>query len=414
MKNKNKKIKLNSKNYIAFIFVILISSICVGMFFNARIIGSAILKGYKDYLPSNYNNFDIIKASIKSTEKGVNDSVVNRNSFINLNGLIHKLNGSKIVDDVDLMNTVYKMDNGQLTFNYPNDNMDLKLENLKQLHAKLTRKDIKMLYIQAPFKLNKYEDNLPWGIEDTTNINTDIMIDCLKKNNIPFLDLRNSILKDKLVHSDLFYNTDHHWKIETALWANKQVLLELNQRFGMNNNLNTVEINKFHSIEIKNSFLGAQGRRVGKYYGGVDDFTYLIPKFDTSYHVEFYNSKGEKDLEKDGSFKETIIIDKLVQEDSSIETNRYAVYFGGDWPLVKIINSDVNSGNVLILQDSFGLPFSAFMSLNFRNTDIIDLRHFKEKSLNDYLEENEYELVLFLYNPSAYREENTKQLFKFD
>ncbi len=83
-----------------------------------------------------------------------------------------------------------------------------------------------------------------------------------------------------------------------------------------------------------------------------------------------------------GSFEETIVREDLIKA-KDIRANRYAVYSGGDWPLVSITNKKVDEGKVLIIQDSFGLPFSAFMSFNFRQTDIIDLRYFKSESIDE-------------------------------
>ena len=50
------------------------------------------------------------------------------------------------------------------------------------------------------------------------------------------------------------------------------------------------------------------------------------------------------------------------------------------------------------------LPFSPFMSLNFAYTEVFDLRHYKDKTLMEYLEENEFDLVLFLQNANNYEQ----------
>ena len=42
-------------------------------------------------------------------------------------------------------------------------------------------------------------------------------------------------------------------------------------------------------------------------------------------------------------------------------------------------------GEILIVEDSFGRPFSAFMSLQFNKTDILDLRHYKIQSLTEFI-----------------------------
>ena len=77
--------------------------------------------------------------------------------------------------------------------------------------------------------------------------------------------------------------------------------------------------------------------------------------------------------------------------------NRYAVYFGKDYPLVQIVNAQ-GKGRVLVIQDSHGLPFSAFLALSVMELDIVDLRHFIG-SLREFVSQKDYDLILILYGP---------------
>lgn len=384
-----------TKKFTAYLFVVMISVICVGMFYNAKTIGGAMLKRYGTYLPANYGKIDVVKAVIKSTEKGVNDSVIGEAYFIELNGLLHKVNGNQIVNDVDTGSTIYRLGNGQLTFAASGVNQSGGTQRIQEIYSKATEKGMDMLYVQAPFKQDKYNNILPWEMMDYTNINMDKRLDELKEANIPYIDLRQVIQDEQLVYEEMFYNTDHHWRIEAGLWASHYVQGELNKQFGTKCGLENTEIGRFESVQMKESFLGSQGRRVGRIYGGIDDFQYFIPKFETSYEMVAFNSDGSLELRNTGSFEDVMVTQALIQ-DKSVAANRYAVYFGRDWPLLSITNHKVQEGKVLVVQDSFGLPFSAFTSLAFRHTDIIDLRHFGG-SIYEHLDENQYDVVLIVY-----------------
>lgn len=340
--------------------------------------------------------YKIVDTTILSIDTKYNANIPLKSEFINLNGGIELLLNKKIVEDVDKDKTIFKLDNDQLTFVNPEYETDYCVDNMLELYKYLNQKDIDMLYIQAPFKVNKYSSKLSEGLSYYTNQNADKFLGGLKKNHVPYLDLRETIKNENLDYDKLFYNTDHHWKTETAFWAYQNVMCAL----GANYDKKTIDINNFISIEYKKSFLGSQGRRVGKWYGGIDDYTLIYPLFETNYNIETLKNDGL--VEKSGSFKDTIIINSNIDENEPITTNRYAAYFGGDYPLVKVTNKNISNGKILIVQDSFGLPFSAFMSLNFKQTDILDLRHFREQTLFQYIDENEYDIVLFVFNPTEY------------
>lgn len=412
-----KKIKFDANKTIALIFIIFIFSFAIGI--GMKTIKSNIapdnLKNNQLKVESTILNgiFNLVDNTVLDMEKKYADNDLLRSEFININGGIHRLMDKKIVEDVSKNSKVFKLDNNQLTFSYPEYDTDYCVENILELNKHLQQKNIDMLYIQAPSKINKYDVKLPKGVSDYTNENADKFLYGLKDHNIPFIDLRKVIEKENLDYDELFFNTDHHWKTETAFGAYKNVMEFLSENNNKSYDKKTTDMNNFVSTKYKKAFLGSLGKRVGKWYGGVDDYTLMYPNFDTSYNIKTLK-KSSKIEEKNGKFENSIVIKNNIDITKPITTNRYASYFGADYPLIKITNNNVSDDKVLILQDSFGLPFSAFMSLNFNQTDILDLRHFKDKMLFEYIDENHYDMVLFLYNPSVFSEKRDKAQFIFN
>lgn len=347
---------------------------------------------------------------ITSVETRYDNNIFLRNDLIEMNGGVQLLMNKKIVEDIIKENTVFKMKNGKLTFLYERVDVSQQLSQLKDLYRFIQARNMKMLYVQAPFKVNQLDNQLPYNLEDGTNKNADSLLEGMKSLGIPYLDLRNNIITDELDYDDLFYSTDHHWKIETAFWAYQTAFRFMSDTYEFDFNRQIIEPSDLKKTELPKSFLGSQGKRVGKIYGGVDNFTFFVPNIETHFNVKIINDDGSIKSETVGEFNDTVIKKNPVQSNAPIETNRYAAYIGGDYPLTKIINYNQTNGKLLIIQDSFGLPFSSFMSLNFKETDMIDLRHFKRSSLMEYLESNQYDLVLFLYNPSTIR---TEEMFNF-
>jgi len=396
--------------------------------------------------------FGLVEKNIENIEAAFDDSLFLKEPLIDINGGVHLLLNQKIVEDADKTWTAYKLSNGQLTFNNRNrlESIPENVASMKELYDYLTGKGMKILYVQAPHKINKYDSQLPYNMDTMLNANADEFLKGLRDENVPYLDLREVIRNElesrgqadktgilagitgtsdgsgasvttgtsaatgtsagtktsagimdnsaPFEYGSLFYNTDHHWRIETAFWAYGRVLEALRELYGFEYAEKMTDPACFREISMEKSFLGSIGRRVGRIYGGVDDFSLLLPDFQTQYHMRVYTDDGLLYREAEGNFDD-VIVSREFLENKDIKTNRYTAYFGGDYPLVEIENKSVDKGRLLVLKDSFGIPFSAFMSLSFRETDVIDLRHIRYRTLFEHLEENWYDYVVFLYNP---------------
>ena len=77
----------------------------------------------------------------------------------------------------------------------------------------------------------------------------------------------------------------------------------------------------------------------------------------------------------------------------------YGDLFTWDLPLIQFEFGETNNDlHLLVLKDSYTNPIQPFLAQHFKNTSIIDLRHYKEKSVEDYIRDNGVDIVLFLYN----------------
>lgn len=395
----------------AVLFITLISLIFSIIIINARLVGYSMLKGYKEYLPQNYSLFDIIKASTNSTTESIDTIIYNNNLIIDFFGIAARVLDKRVLEDKDSTYTVYKMDNGQLTFLYPEYNVQNCANQVVELYNLLGNNNADMLFVQAPFKINKYNPLLPTGMPDTVNANTDAFLKVLAENDVPYYDSREVIHNLNMPYADLFFNTDHHWKVETAFWAYTQVMKKISDDYGYEINLERLDPDQFQLTKYRDACLGSQGRRVGRFYGGVDDYTVITPKFKTSYVI--YTDSAKEITIPEGSFTDTVINEDKIGEKASRDTDCYMAYFGENYSRIRIINNEVDEGKILILQDSFGRPFSSFVALNFHETDILDLRLYREESLFYHLKKNKYDLVLIIYNPSTLSSGFNETLYQF-
>lgn len=132
---------------------------------------------------------------------------------------------------------------------------------------------------------------------------------------------------------------------------------------------------------------------MGQLYGGLDDFTLITPKFETDYHVIGLRD----DEEAEGSFAEAVLEDKLLNFEGSVWTNHYAGYWGQDDAKVVVDNRLNDDGaNVLLIKDSYGLPYGAFLSTMVDKLMVIDLRYYDINDLQRYIADSDFDLVIIL------------------
>jgi hypothetical protein len=400
----------NKSKVIAILFTISIFTcgILTGIF-GAKELGYKMLVGYKENLPENPSILDHVNGIIDSAENGLTTSFYYKNGLINLFGNASKTMNMRIINDVTDSSTIYKLDNEQITFTNPHNSVTFQANNIIKLNSYLSGMNIPLVYVQAPFKINKFDNQLPYEIEDNTNLNADLFLKRIQNGGVKSLDLREQIKNENLDYNTLFFNTDHHWKPETGLWSSGVIAKMLQEEYGFRIDESHYHQNRYNITPYKNWFLGSQGKRVGSGYAGVDDINLITPKFDTFFNYYLPHN----DLVRTGDFREVMLLMENLDQTDYFNSDPYSVYTGGNYPL-KIIknNKSHNDKKVLLVSDSFSLVVTPFLSLASKELHTIDLRHFKDMSLNEYVRLVQPSIVIILYNPGALVDNNS--LFEFE
>lgn len=349
------------------------------------------------------------------TESIINDAVPSRMALIDWNGLIQRMLGKRMIPEPNENNTVYLMNNGQLTYTYPEIGVKIAHKNFSVLNKYLKSVGTKLLYVQAPYKVDQNDNQMPFQLRDYPNQNADKLLEGLRKLQIDTIDLREVLANNFLDYKNLFYNTDHHWKTETAFFAYQYLLDYMKKNYDFYFNEKMYHKNNFIEVNQKKSFIGSLANRVGKWYAGVDDFTFIYPSFKTKLTYLKYDANGALYLIRHGSFDESVFYSERMENPDTPLAYRDNCYLGGNPDLGRIINHKVHTGKILFVQDSFGKPIASFMALNFHQVDIIDLRYFTESYLIDFIKDETipYDYVVILYNPSALKRSTYYKQFRF-
>lgn len=409
------KLKVNRYCVTTILFILLIYLYFIGMIIQWNTIESTVRTSMEKITDNDSAEvFDVIEAFFSQCDTAFTNNVYDKFTMININGFFQRTLQRKIVNDVNSSHTVYQLDNGQLTYYYPQYGVNTAHRNIRVLSEYLNSVGTQLLYVQAPLKINKYDNQLPYGLMDYPNQNADSFLKGLDKLKIDYVDFREVFQSRFSNYEALFYDTDHHWKTETGFWAYTYLMDYMKYNYGFAYDERNVNSDNFTRHTLQDSFIGSLANRVGTWYAGVDDFTFIYPNFDTSFTYDKYYPYGlVKHYTRVGSFSDTLLFKERIGNVDKALAYRDNCYFDGNPALVNITNDNVLDGKLLVVQDSFGKSVTPFLALNFHQIDVLDLRDYKGMTLLDYVKENQYDYVMIIYSPSCFSKGLYYQQFKF-
>ena len=385
----------------AVVFIVIVFSMFFGMFFNAAIVGEEFLNAYRANPPVDTSIPARVAAVTGAADASAGAGVPGRPQYIELHGLLQLAMDKNIVIDPNY-GALYKTPHGQIAYAVEEKYIGGYLDSVYGLVNSLIHEKIPFLYVQAPFKLPDAHSQLPPTVTDYSNTDADRFIAGLTAANVSCFDLRPLLAETGMTQNEMFYNTDHHWTIDAAFFSAGQIVKKLNADYGFDIDESLYDIGGYNRITYKDSFIGSLGRRVGRLYGGLDDFTLITPKFETGLSI----SEDGIAL-PDGSFEEAVLDMECVDVKARIDTNRYAVY-RKDRGEVVFENHLVDEGKILIIKDSFGIPVYSFLSLGVHEVRAVDVRLFGG-DVYEYAAACKPDIVILLYNADCFNE----QMFDF-
>lgn len=260
----------------------------------------------------------------------------------------------------------------------------------------LDAQGLPMLFVQYPNKVSSMDQQID-GVVDMYNNNASRLLAGMQAAGLHTLDLRPLAESQFADYRALFYNTDHHWRAETGLWAAGQIAQALERDFGFAANPQQLDPGNFQFTLYQKWFLGTLGKKATLARAVPDDFVLIHPRFATNLHLEI-PSIG---LDSNGDFD--IIYDKsqLGQEPDYYGQNPYGAYLhtvDDTHDFVRLHNLDNPQGpRVLLIGDSFSAVVAPFLSLSASRLDYVDLRQLND-SIRDVVIYQGYDMVVIAYS----------------
>ncbi len=200
-----------------------------------------------------------------------------------------------------------------------------------------------------------------------------------------FVDVRDTLMDHNEEY--IYYKTDHHWTSAGACLAyevwSEHTGGEAETEDGLVKNV------------VSDKFRGSLYSKILDADSAYDEiWTYGLQKDDAF---------GSKDCTV--TIDEKQQLDSIYDDEKLQEKDKYAYFLGGNYGQVHIQNqkaaSKAKGKNLLIIKDSFANSFVPFVTQDYENIYMVDLRYYNG-DMKSYLQEHNITDVLVLYNISNF------------
>lgn len=356
---------------------------------------------------------DRVTQKTAAAENAVQTALTDQHLLIQLYGGFQSFTDRTVVEDTaDPDYSVSRLDNGSLTFTTAGTpSATSQAAFLKRLQFALDDRGIPLLYLQAPSKVGGGNDDLPYGVTDTSNQNADALLPLLDEAGIDYLDFRQTLRDAGGSWAEWFYATDHHWNQEAAFTAFQALcgkLEDYDQTITVSRGAKRRPITidekwaqreTYDITTLSDRFLGSQGKRVGSLYAGMDDFDLWVPKCPTLLRYDATTPAAH------GDAGETVLFPVRLEEPDPFKGNPYTYYAGGDYGFTRVTNYYNPQGpKVLLVRDSFACAITPYLAYSCSELSILDPRYFQGNFLQ-YVDWVDPDVVLVMYAPGTLRTE---------
>lgn len=228
-------------------------------------------------------------------------------------------------------------------------------------------------------------DKLPFGVQLLNQFAyIDQIYGQITAPQVSKLSLEDSLLEHK--NNYIYYMTDHHWTTYGAYLAYSD--------FVRSKGMQPVPYESLSGTEVP-GFYGTYFAKTKFFKTQPDIVTYFdVPDSDVSIN-------GKKTVED--SQKNTIPVEGLYHLSQFEQRDKYAAFLYGNHG-VTVIQSDGNlnhtpgkTSRILVIKDSYGNSFVPFLTYNYDEVVVVDLRAIPFE-MSKFMAENEFDDILLLYN----------------
>ena len=378
--SKKAKRKLHRRKLAALLFLMMLGIICL---FN-------LVSGDKEYSEKENRMLQqrpqFTLAGIESGrlmeqyESYLSDQFVGRNFWVSLKTRIDLLAGKRE------SNGVFKGKNHYLLEDIASPDQEQMAQNIEAIESFENKyQDIPMYMMLGPNAANIESGKLPGFAvtEDQNQIFRNIQKEL--GDYINWVDVTKTLKKHK--SEDIYYHTDHHWTTLGAFYAFQELASSMK--------LDTSKVSEWKSYAVTSEFNGTLSATSG-YETGYEEPIYI-------YAPENIEDAPEVVVNYVNEKKKTAT---LYDSSKLEEKDKYAMFLGGNYPMIDIRTTADTTDRLLLIKDSYANCLVPFLVPYYREIIIIDPRYYYG-DITEVMESNKITSVLFLYNGNTFVEDNS-------
>ena len=304
-------------------------------------------------------------------EEYIEDRIFARSFFVGANAYLHLASGSNILENI------YLCQNGYL-INAPKALNEKTVSNNISRFEEFSKKvslPSKMIIVPSPGyvmesilpdKTPSYCDDYIFSFAESTLSHTKL------------IDVRDSLRKSFENGGSLYYKTDHHLT-SLGCYTLYSEFMKSGDSVARKRDDFRVEIcdNFCGTTRASSGYFLTKGEKIELWHSG------------ENLRVSVSDGKGYKKFQNDFFFREHL------QKD-----DKYPVFADGNHALTRIENIEKEGKNLLIIKDSYAHCTANFLSCEYQNIYMIDLRYYR-LPVSEFIKENEIDELLFLYGADS-------------
>lgn len=357
---------------IILVFTLFIGTVSIATFITAP---------HKDYLenekrftaemPDFSTNGLLDTSYLTDFEEYIEDRIFARSFFVGANSYLHLASGSNILENV------YYCQEGYL-INAPKAlNEKTVSNNISRFEefSKETNLPSKMIIVPSPGYVMEsiIPDNAPSYCDDYIFSFAENTLSHTK-----LIDVRNSLRNSFENGDSLYYKTDHHLT-SLGCYTLYSEFMKSSDSVARKKDDFRVEIcdNFCGTTRASSGYFLTKGEKIELWHSG------------ENLRVSVSDGKEYKKSQNDFFFREHLEKD-----------DKYPVFADGNHALTRIENTEKEGKNLLIIKDSYAHCTANFLSCEYQNIYMIDLRYYR-LPVSEFINENEIDELLFLYGADS-------------
>ena len=256
------------------------------------------------------------------------------------------------------------------------DQIAVQIAEIEKVNKTVSEYGGRFIYVGIPSQATMFADDYPAYLSDISsyNINTaKKFAKELAKIGVEFINAGDFLTKE------LYFKTDHHFNIEGGYRVYEAICDSAG--------IDAVPWEEFVIKDYEQPIYGSRNRKIYK-------LTSLSDK------ISFYEADLDIPFER---YDDQIKVESNVFRFPSDEAvPSYEIYMGGDVAETVITTNRPELPSILIYGDSYTNAPECFAYLSFNETRSLDLRHYWQMSLREYVEKYKPDFVVCIRDDGSY------------